>query len=570
VTSRNSTRRWTRLLAVLLGLSMFAAACGDDDDGGEGASPEETEGGETEGGVDDSVPEDAEGDPVVGGDLTYALEAETNGGFCLPEAQLSVAGMQVATTVYDTLTKPDADGEIQPYLAESVEPNEDFTQWTIKVREGVTFHDGSPLDAQVVANNLDAYRGAYEGRNPALFAFVFQNIESVEVVDPLTVQVNMATPWTAFDWFLWGSNRVGILGQAQLDDAETCGTNLIGTGPFQLENWTVNEEFVASKNPNYWQTDEAGTQLPYLDSITYVPIPEIASRGNALESGQVDVLHTSDTEQIAQRLQPLADSDEIKLLATDAYGEVNYLMLNTSTAPFDNKNARLAVAHALDRQLLIDVRGGGIGQVADGPFREDVIGYVDDPGFPQYDVELARQFAQAYEDETGQPLEFSYTFVSTESGQLTAQEIQTQLADAGITINLDPAGDQATTINKALTGDFQALGWRNHPGADPDSQYNWWAAGSPVNFGRIDDPELQRLLDEGRSAPPGDEREGIYQDLVRRFAEEVHNVWTSTTVWAIAAEPNVQNLLGYGPQGGSGAFPGLGAGHDVAGIWISE
>jgi len=569
VTSRNPTRRWIRLLALLLGLSMFAAACGDDDDGGEGATPDEN-GAETdtEDGVD-STPEDAEGDPVMGGDLTYALEAETNGGFCLPEAQLAPPGMQVAQTLYDTLTKPDADGEIQPYLAESVEPNEDFTQWTITVREGVTFHDGSPLDAQVVANNLDAYRGAYEGRNPALFVFVFQNIASVEVVDPMTVQVNMTVPWTAFDWTIWGSNRVGILAQAQLD-SEDCGTEMIGTGPFQLESWTVNEELVASRFADYWQTDEDGNQLPYLDSITYVPIPEVASRGNALESGQVEVLHTSDTEQIAQRLQPLAEADEIKLLATDAWGEVNYLMLNQSQAPFDNKNARLALAHALDRQLLIDVRGGGLGQVADGPFAEDVLGYVEDPGFPEYDVDLARQFAQAYEDETGQPLEFSYTFVSTESGQLTAQEIQTQLADAGITINLDPAGDQATTINKALAGDFQALGWRNHPGADPDSQYNWWAAGSPVNFGRIDDPELQRLLDEGRSAPPGDEREGIYQDLVRRFAEEVHNVWTSTTVWAIAAEPTVQNLLGYGPQGGSGAFPGLGAGHDVTGIWISE
>ncbi len=547
---------------------MFAAACGDDDGGEEGAgSGEETEGA---GGVEDSVPEAPEGDPVMGGDLTYALEAETNGGFCLPEAQLAPPGMQVAQTLYDTLTKPDADGEIQPHLAESVEPNEDFTQWTIKVREGVTFHDGSPLDAQVVANNLDAYRGAYEGRSPALFVFVFQNIASVEVVDPMTVQVNMTVPWTSFDWTIWGSNRIGILAQAQLDDAATCGTKMIGTGPFQLERWTTNEELVATKFADYWMTDEDGNQLPYLDSITYVPIPEIASRGNALESGQVQAMHTSDTEQIAQRLQPLADSGDITLLATDAFGEVNFLMLNQSVAPFDNKNARLALAHALDRQLLIDVRGGGLGQVANGPFAEDVLGHVEDPGFPEYDVELARQFAKAYEDETGQPLEFAYTFVSTESGQLTAQEIQTQLADAGITINLDPAGDQATTINKALAGDFQAVGWRNHPGADPDTQYNWWAAGSPVNFGRIEDPELQRLLDEGRSAPPGEEREGIYQDLTRRFAEEVHNVWTSTTVWAVAAEPNVQNLLGYGPQGGAGPFPGLGTGHSVTGIWLSE
>lgn len=568
MTSRTSTRRWLRLLALLLGLSMFAVACGDDD-GGDDAAPDDSEQPD-EGGTEDSMPEDVEGDPVPGGDLTYALEAETNGGFCLPEAQLAPPGMQVAATIYDTLTKPDADGEIQPYLAESIEANEDSTQWTIKVREGVTFHDGTPLDAQVVANNIDAYRGAYPARTPLLFRFVFQDIESVQVVDPMTVQVNMLRPWTAFDWTLWGSNRVGIIAQAQLDDPENCGTNLIGTGPFKLDRWTVNEELVASKNPAYWQTDENGNQLPYLDSITYVPIPELASRTNALESGQVDVLHTSDTEQIAQRLQPLADSEDIKLLATDAYGEVNYLMLNSSVEPFNNKNARLALAHALDRQLLIDVRGGGIGQVAGGPFQEGVTGYLEDTGFPEYDLAAAQEFAAAYEEETGKPLSFAYTFVSTESGQLTAQEIQTQLADAGIDIQLDPAGDQATTINKALAGDFQAVGWRNHPGADPDTQYNWWAEGSPVNFGRISDPELQRLLDEGREAPLGEERDAIYEDLNRRFAEEVWNVWTSTTVWAIAMKPNVQNILGYGPQGGTGAFPGLGAGHDVTGVWLSE
>jgi len=566
VTSRTSTRRWLRLLALLLSFGMIAGACGDDDDGGESSAPEDTSGEGTE----DIAPEDAEGDPVVGGDLTYALEAETNGGFCLPEAQLAPPGMQVAQTIYDTLTKPDADGEIQPFLAESVEPNEDYTQWTITVRDGVTFHDGTPLDAQVVANNLDAYRGAYQARTPLLFRFVFQDIESVQVVDPMTVQVDMVRPWAAFDWFLWGSNRIGILAQAQLDDPENCGTNLIGTGPFVLDRWTVNEELVATKNPNYWQTDENGNPLPYLDSITYVPIPEVASRTNALESGQVDAMHTSDTEQIGQRLQPLADSDELKLLATDAWGEVNYLMLNSSVAPFDNKNARLALAHALDRQLLIDVRGGGLGSVANGPFASEVPGYLEDTGFPEYDPAKAEEFAAAYEAETGQPLRFAYTFVSTESGQLTAQEIQTQLAAAGIDIQLDPAGDQATTINKALAGDFQALGWRNHPGSDPDGQYNWWYEGSPVNFGRIADPEIKRLLDEGRTTPPGDERVAIYEDLNRRFAEEVWNVWTSTTVWAVGMRPNVQNLLGYGPPDGSGPFPGLGTGHDVSSVWLGE
>lgn len=557
-----------RLLALLLGLALFAAACGgggddDEDAGGSGGGDtEEEEGGEP------STPED-EGSPVMGGEIRYGLEAETNGGFCLPEGQLAPPGIQVAKTVYDTLTAPNEDGEIEPYLAESVEPNEDWTEWTITPREGVQFHDGSPLDAQIIADNLNAYRGAYPNRAPQLSLFVFQDIENVEATPEGTVVVSMKRPWVAFDWILWGSSRFGMMGRAQLDaESADCANNIVGTGPFMLESWTVNQEFVTVKNPNYWQQDEEGNQLPYLDKLTYVPIPEVAQRVNALESGQIQVMHTSDTEQISGRLRPGAESGDLKLLESDSFAETNYTMLNVSKPPFDNKNARLAVAHAIDNQFLIDTRGGGIGTIASGPFSEGVMGYLEDTDFPEYDIEKAQEFAAAYEEETGEPMSFVYTYVTSESGTLTTQEIQTQMREAGIEMELRPAGDQATTINMALAGDFQALGWRNHPGADPDTQYNWWYEGSPVNFGRIADPEINRLLDEGRTSPP-DERPAIYEELNRRFASEVYNIWGAWTTWSVASTPEVNGLLGPTlPAGGN--FPGLGAGHLVQGIWLSE
>ena len=550
-----------RLLALLLSLTLVAAACGGGDD--DGGSDEAGGGGE---GAQESETED-EGDPVMGGEVVYGLEAETNGGFCLAEAQLAISGIQVTRTIYDTLAAPTEDGEIEPFLAEAIEPNEDYTEWRITPRAGVKFHDGSDLDAQIVADNLNAYRGSYEGRAPLLFRFVFQDIENV-VVEGSDVLVTMKRPWVAFPWFLWGSSRLGIMGRAQLDaPASECANNLVGTGPFTLENWTVNQELVAAKNPNYWLKDADGNQLPYLDKITYRPIPEVAQRVNALESGQIDMMHTSDTEQLADRLRPAAEAGDISVLESDSFGEVNYLMLNVSKPPFDNKNARLAVAHALDRQFLIDVRGGGVGQIANGPFAEDVTGYVEDSAFPEFDVEKAKEFAAAYEEETGGALSFVYTFVTSESGNLTAQEIQTQMADAGIDMSLKPAGDQATTINAALAGDFQAVGWRNHPGADPDTQYNWWYEGSPVNFGRIADPEINRLLDEGRTNPEG--REEIYQELSERFASEVYNIWTSRAVWVVASSPDVHGILG--PTLPIGAnFKGLGAGHYVHGMWLAQ
>lgn len=549
---------FVRLLALLFAIALVAAACGgdDDDDGG------------TAGG-DDSPTEttiEETGDPVVGGEVVYGLEAETNGGYCLQEAQLAISGIQVTRTIYDTLTAPNADGEIEPMLAESVEPNDDFTEWTITPRAGVKFHDGTDLDAQIIADNLNAYRGQHPARKPLLYVFVLQDIENVVATPENTVVVSMKRPWVAFDWFLWGSSRLGIMGRSQLEaDASTCANKLVGTGPFVLEKWTVNQELVAVKNPNYWQQDQDGTQLPYLDKITYRPINEVAQRVNALESGQIDLMHTSDTEQLADRLLPAQEAGDLVVQQSDAFGEVNYTMLNVSKPPFDNRNARLAVARAIDAQLLIDVRGGGIGTVANGPFTEGVLGYTEDTGFPTFDVEAAREAAAAYQEETGQPLEFAYTFVTTESGTLTAQEIQTQMADAGINMTLRPAGDQATTINMALAGDFQAVGWRNHPGADPDTQYNWWFEGSPVNFGRIADPEINRLLDEGRTNP--ENREETYIELNERFGSEAYNIWTSWTTWSVAHQPNVHGVFGETLSVGAG-FPGLGTGHYPQALWV--
>jgi peptide/nickel transport system substrate-binding protein len=549
-----------RLLALLLAVLLIGAACGgDDDSGGSGG---------TDDGVTPGTDEDA-GKPTPGGEVVYGLEAETNGGFCLQEAQLAIGGIQVARTIYDTLTAPNADGEIEPFLAESVEPNDDFTVWTIKLREGIKFHDGTTLDAQLVKDNLDAYRGVYPARTPLLFIFNFAPVSDIAVVDPLTVTVTTKVPWVAFPWQLWSSARAGIVGRSQLDapDAD-CANKLVGTGPFKLDHWTVNQEFVAVKNPDYWVKDADGVQLPYLDKITYKPINEVAQRVNALESGQIQAMHTSDTEQLADRLRPLKEDGKIAILESDSFGEVNYLMLNSSKPPFDNKNARLAFAHALDRQLLIDVRGGGIGTVANGPFAKDVLGYTEDTGFPEFDIEKSKEFQAAYEADTGQKLTFTYSFVTGESGNLTAQEIQKQLQDAGITINIDSTGDQATAINKAIAGDFQSIGWRNHPGADPDTQYIWWYAGGPVNFGRINDPEINALLDKGRS--DATDREKTYQDLNKRFGSEAYNIWTSFTIWSVATDPKVHNLLGNDLPAGGKPATGLGTGHPVSGIWIEQ
>jgi peptide/nickel transport system substrate-binding protein len=558
VASTAVRRKWFRRVAFVLVLAMVAAACGGGGDDGSGG------GGDAAGGD--------EGTPTPGGTVVYGLEAETTDGWCLPEAQLAIGGIMVAGAVYDTLTRPNAEGTYEPWLAESVEPNDDYTQWTIAIRDGVTFHDGSELTAEVVKNNLDAYRGQYPTRNPLLFVFTFANIAGVDVVDPMTVSVTMHEPWVAFDSYLYGSGRVGMMAQAQLDDTQSCDRNLIGTGPFMLTDWVPNQHFQAEKNPNYWATDAEGNQLPYLDEIEFRPIVEVAQRENALLSGEINAMHASDPEAVSE-LRDRTESGEVNGYESDQFGEVSYVMLNSSVPPFDNVKARQAVAYALNFEDFNAILGDGILTQASGPFAPGNIGNLDDSGLPDYDPEEAERLVAEYEEETGQPLSFTYTATQQQTTIEQGQFLKEQAEAVGMSVEIVTL-DQSTLIDSAISGDYQAINWRNHPGGDPDGQYVWWKSfngepPNPINFARFDDPEIDRLLDEGRTTPDDAQRQQIYEDLNRRFAEQIWNLWIYYTLWTVATAPDVHGVPGEGPSSAD-PFPGLAAGHPVTYMWVEQ
>src|SRR5689334_18109356 len=159
-------------VAIVAALAVITAACGSSSKNGSNSNtgPSTT-----------AAPDNAK--PVRGGNLTYGIEADTSGGFCLYKAQLAIGGIMIARAIYDTLTMPGADGKIHPYLAKSVVGTQNNTVWTITLRPGIKFHDGTPLDATAVKDNLDHYR-----KDNLLFVFVFSDIKSVDVVNNLTVK----------------------------------------------------------------------------------------------------------------------------------------------------------------------------------------------------------------------------------------------------------------------------------------------------------------------------------------------------------------------------------------------
>lgn len=544
---------WTALAILLLALSMVAAACGGDDSSGGGDQDEQSE---------------EAGDPTPGGKVVYALEAENSGGWCLAEGQLAIAGIQVARAIYDTLTVPDEDANYVPFLAESVEPNAEFTEWTIKVRDGIKFHDGSDLTGEVVKNNIDAWRGAYQARKPLLFLFVFDNISGTELVDASTVKVSMKSPWPSFDAYLFLSGRAGIMGQAQLDDAETCDTNLIGTGPFIKTDWKVNESFTAKKNPDYWQKDSQGNQLPYLDEIEFRPIIDGDARVNALLGGDINAMHTSGAEQI-DALQQEAEAGSINLIESDEFPEVAYGMFNVSKAPFDNIKARQAAAYAFDRDTFNTVRNLDLFTMASGPFGPGEVGYLEDAGMPQYDLDKAKELVAEYEAETGQPLEFTITAANDPNTTKSVQFLQENASKAGMKVSVKQV-EQAALISTALGGDWQAISWRNHPGGNPDGQYVWWHSTMPTNFGKINDPDLDALLEQGRAETDPAKRQTIYEDVNKIFGEKVYNLWFNWTQWDVATATDVWGVFGPDLPDGSKPFGGLATGHPVSGMWVKQ
>ncbi len=509
------------------------------------------------------------GRPTPGGKLVYGVEGDTGAGFCLPSGQLAISGVMVALSIYDPLTWPNDKGQYVPYLAESVTPNADYTEWRIKVRPGITFTDGTPLDADTVKLNLDSYRGKNPNIDSTLFALALTNIADVTVVDPLTVAVKTTEPWVAFPAYLYSFGRMGIMAKAQLANKDTCPRDLIGTGPFELKGaWTPGNPVELVKNPNYWRTDANGVRLPYLDELTFVGVTEPSQRITELEAGQLDVMHT-DFEPDLDRLQRDADSGKITLTVGDKGREIRYYLLNSGRPPFDDPKARLAFASAIDRNELNQLRNLGKATVANGPFDKNVMGYVEDPGFPAYDLDQAKQLVDEVKAAHGGQFRVEFVILPDSENRNEAELLKQQLEKAGISVDIRQV-DQTAEISTAISGDFDVLLWRNHPGEDPDTEYVWWQSHELTNFGKINDPEIDRLLEVGRTTADPAARKAAYEGITQEFARNVWNVWAWYVDWGIATRPGVHGILGPSLPDGSQPYPILAGSHPTLGLWVQQ
>jgi peptide/nickel transport system substrate-binding protein len=524
-------------MAPLVALTLVAGACSQAGDGDESGSAINTD---DDGQVRLDFVNEPPGEPVAGGSLAFGLSAETD-GWDVTAGRWASAAYIVGNAIYDPLAAYDADFEPQPYLAESFASNDDFTSWTITLRPGVEFHDGTPVNAEAVAANLTAHTTSLLTSTAVSF------IDSVTAVGDLDVQVDMIKPWSTFPHTL--TSQIGYVMAPSMIEAADGSRNPVGSGPFVFDQWTPGQRLNATRNDNYWRDG-----LPYLDSVEFQVLPDIQTRSRAMDAGQIQGMQTSDASQIL-RFADAAAEGKVQMYSDDnAEVEETFIGLNVSKPPFDDPIARQALAYSVDRQALTDQAYEGLFPPAVGPYQPSSPFFVD-AGVPEFDPDKARELVAEYEEKYGTKLAFTANILPVPEIRRIAETLQQQAGDVGIEVTLD-AMDQPTLLVRALTGDYEATGFILFGAPVLDSEYVFIAdfpEGNPLNFTRNKNPRIVEALDAARATTDVNERAEAFAEVQRQMAVDGNFVFMVHNISAVVYSTNVFGIADWTlPSGEAG------------------
>lgn len=501
--------------------------------------------------------------PQRGGRLVYGLSADANGLNPVTD-QFASQSYSMVGTVIEPLVTVDANGDWKPYLAESLTPNETYDEWAIKVRPGISFHDGLALTGDVVKANLEAQKAS------PLNNAVLVPVESFELTDPMTVTVKLNQPWVAFPYYL--AAQLGmIVPPASLRDPGTASVKPVGTGAFVFKEYVPDSRMVVTRNPDYWRDG-----LPYLDEIEFRILPDSQTRAQTLEAGGIDAMGTTRDEDIT-KYGGQKDAYTVHRARGMAVPEYMFL-LNTAVAPLDDLRVRRALAHALDRATIIKTLRGGLTQPADGPWSRDSPWYAGSGAYPGYDLAKATALVKEVEAEKG-PIAFEIISTPDPNTMQGIELAQDMWRKAGVDVTIKQA-DQADLINRAVTGNYAATVWVQFSSPDPDGEYIWMhqAYSKPVgqvslNFTRLRDDKLSKAFDLGRTNPDESARKQAYATVQERLRELVPFVFVDhLDTGAVVARIKVRGIGEQVLPDGEKGLPLTGSPvpyHPFTQLWVS-
>ena len=448
-----------------------------------------------------------------------------------PAVDTAVNDFRILVNIYDGLVryKPGT-LEVEPALAESWSVSDDGTEYTFNLREGVNFHDGTPVNAEAIKFNFDRMLDEdhpYHNTGPFPLSFNFSSVTDVAVVDDLTVKFTLAEPFAPFLSNLAYPTGLIVSPSAVEEYGEDFGRHPSGTGPFQFVEWQSNTRVVVERNEDYWDG------APPLEAVIYRPITDANTRVAEMLSGGVDLMVEVPPDNVATFA-----NDPNFTVYEQAGPHVWFLILNAKEGPMADKRVRQAVNYAVDKQSLVDNVLQGTASVAAGPIPPAFNWAYDESLDPYpYDPEKAKELiAEAGADGA----EVTFFVTDGGSGMLdpvpmgTAIQADLEAVGLDVTIETYEWNTFLGNVNPGLEGkaDMAEMAWMTN---DPDTlpflalRTDAWPEKGGFNSGYYSNPKVDSLLEEARTATDQDTRAELYKEMQQIVVEDAP--WLFVANW---------------------------------------
>ncbi len=430
---------------------------------------------------------------------------------------------KVTENIFETLLEyGEQDTTLHPGLAESWEVSDDALTYTLKLRQGVKFHDGTDFNADAVVFNFNRWMSGNADDFPYYTMFGgFKGeeghvIKEVKALDEYTVEFTLNRPQAPFLKNL-AMSPFGIASPTAVEEhGDDFRKNPVGTGPFKFVEWKQNDRIVLEKNESYWMEG-----FPKLNQVIFRVIPENTARLNALANGEIDLMDGVNNSDEAT----VTNNDQLQLIERPSMN-VGYLGFTTNRPPFDNKLVRQALNHAIDKQGIIDAFYGGKAEAAKNPMPPSIEGYNNEIEDYSYDLEKAKELLA----EAGYPDGFDMDLWAMPvarpympEGMKVAEVIQASFAEIGVKAEIQSV-DWATYLEKAAKGEFDAymLGWTGDNG-DPDNFLYTLLDKDSIgsnNYSYYSNDELHDVLINAQKETEQDKRNELYKQAQEIIHED--------------------------------------------------
>ena len=410
--------------------------------------------------------------------------------------------------IYDSLLYTDINGAQQPALAERWEMVEP-TKVIFHLRRNVKFHNGDEFTGEDVLFSLQR-----QMESPKVKSFV-EYISSVNLIDDYTVEIVTSQPYAPllYNLSLPQSSIISKKHYLTLkDQGKTYLNDPVGTGPMKFKSWSPNDRFVVERYNEYWGKQATAT------TVELRVIPESSSRTIALETGEIDILESVPPVDVA-KVEDNANLVTIKQPSTS----VTYASYNMTKAPFDNKLVRQALSHAVNKEAIVDVVCEGYAEVLNTVYPSAI--NVHDSGLNLYPYDVEK--AKALLTEAGFPNGFKIEMATSgDERNRIAQLLQSDFSKIGVTLDIMLL-DWGAYLDYIGRKDHQMyiIGWSS--GFEPDSNttplFHSTSGGPTGNRAWYANPDVDALIEQGKSTLAWAEREGIYKEIQHKIMEDA--VW---------------------------------------------